>query len=130
MSMQRGTKLLEEHAGEGQVAKKGDRVVYNVRIHLNRGDEVAMNEQQAQSVPAEMLRDVDGRTLVDHTTTLGRRQSIAAVDYALIGMNEGGYRKVRASPHLAYGTKGVPGLIPANAVLLLEIWLRSVEPTS
>ena len=85
-----------------------------------------MNEQQAQHVPAALLRDVDGRILIDHTTTLGRRQSIAAVEHSLIGMCEGGYRKVRASPHLAYGKKGIPELVPADAVLVLEIWLRSV----
>ncbi len=44
----------------------------------------------------------------------------------LLEESEGGYRKLRASPHLAYGTKGIPDLIPANAVLVLEIWLRSV----
>ncbi len=126
MTIQSGIKLLEETEGEGRLAQKGDRVVYNLRIHLNRGDEVPMNERQAQHVPGQLLRDVDGQTLVDHTTTLGRRQSIAAVEYALIGMCEGGYRKLRASPHLAYGTKGIPDLIPANAVLVLEIWLRSV----
>ena len=126
MTIQSGIKLLEETEGEGRLAQKGDRVVYNLRIHLNRGDEVPMNERQAQHVPGQLLRDVDGQTLIDHTTTLGRRQSIAAVEYAMIGMSEGGYRKLRASPHLAYGTKGIPDLIPANAVLVLEIWLRSV----
>jgi FKBP-type peptidyl-prolyl cis-trans isomerase len=39
-------------------------------------------------------------------------------------MNVGGYRKVRISPHLAYRDKGIPGLIPPNAVLICEIWLR------
>ena len=127
MRIKRGIELLEESEGDGNSAEKGDRVVFNLRIHLNRGDEVPINEQQAQHVPAEMIRIVDGRPLVDHTTTLGKRQSIAAVEHTLIGMRQGGYRKVRSSPHLAYGKKGIEELIPHDAVLVLEIWLRAVE---
>jgi FKBP-type peptidyl-prolyl cis-trans isomerase len=41
-------------------------------------------------------------------------------------MKPGGYRKVKVSPHLAYGERGIPGLIPTNAVLVIEIWLRQV----
>jgi hypothetical protein len=35
-----GLKLLEEQEGTGAPAKKGDRVVYNSRIFLNKGGEV------------------------------------------------------------------------------------------
>jgi FKBP-type peptidyl-prolyl cis-trans isomerase len=42
-------------------------------------------------------------------------------------MRVGGYRKVRISPHLAYGAAGVAGKIPANAVLVYELWLTSVD---
>jgi len=41
-------------------------------------------------------------------------------------MKAGGYRKVRTSPHLAYREKGIPNLIPENAVLILDIWLRDI----
>ena len=57
---------------------------------------------------------------------LGRRQAIAGVEHALIGMKVGGYRKIRISPHLAYRDQGIPDLIPPDAVLLVEIWLREV----
>ena len=107
---------------------KGDRVTYNLRIFLNRGEEVPLNEAQAEEVPAARLREEGGRPVVDRIITLGKRQAIAAVEYSLAGMREGGYRKVRASPHLAYGKQGVPGLIPENAVLILEIWLRVSAP--
>jgi FKBP-type peptidyl-prolyl cis-trans isomerase len=42
-------------------------------------------------------------------------------------MQAAGYRKIRVSPHLAYRDRGVPGLIPANAVLLVEVWVREVK---
>ena len=52
---------------------------------------------------------------------------VAGVEAALIGMREGGYRKVRISPHLAYRASGVQGKVPPNAVLVYELWLTTIE---
>ena len=125
-----GLKLLEEREGEGTPAQKGDRIVYNARIFLNKGDEVLLNTKQAEHLPKEIIRVVDGMTLIDHATVLGRRQSIAGVEQALMGMKVGGFRKVRISPHLAYRDKGIPELIPPGAVLICEIWLREIVKKS
>jgi len=125
-----GLKLLEEREGEGRQAGKDDRVVYNTRIFLNQGDEVPFNEIQAKQVPKEMIRVVDGVTFIDHTIVLGRRQAIAGIEHALLDMKAGGYRKVRISPHLAYQDKGIPDLIPPDAVLTCEIWLRAITQES
>ena len=119
-----GLTLLEEREGEGRLAQKGGRVVYNTKIFLNQGDEVPLNELQAKQLPKEMVRVEDGVTLIDHTIVRGRRQAIAGVEHALMGMKVGGYRKVRVSPHLAYREKGIPDLIPPDAVLIVELWLR------
>lgn len=122
-----GLKLLEEREGEGKSAEKGDRVVYNTRIFLNRGDEVPLYELQAKRLPAQMVRVDGGTTFIDHTIVLGRRQAMAGVEHALVGMKVGGFRKVRVSPHLAYRDKGIPDLIPPGAVLICEIWLREIK---
>jgi FKBP-type peptidyl-prolyl cis-trans isomerase (trigger factor) len=119
-----GLKLLEEREGVGTPANKGDRVLFNIRLFLNKGDEARLNETQATHLPREMIRVVDGATLIDHTIVLGRREAVAGVEHALMGMKVGGYRKVRVSPHLAYRDKGIPDLIPPNAVLICETWLR------
>ena len=121
-----GLKLVDEREGAGAPTKKGDRVVYNTRIFLNQGDEVPLNAIQAKRLPKEMVRVEDGVTLINHTIVLGRRQAIAGVEHALMGMKVGGYRKVRISPHLAYRDKGIPDLIPTDAVLIAEIWLREI----
>jgi FKBP-type peptidyl-prolyl cis-trans isomerase len=57
---------------------------------------------------------------------VGSREAIAGVEYSLMGMRKDGYRKVRVSPHLAFGKKGLPGLVPADAVLMIELWLRRI----
>lgn len=121
-----GLTLLEEREGEGRSAERGDRVVYNSRLFLNKGDEVPLNEKQVQHLPQDMVRVEAGVTFVDHKTLLGSRQTIAGVEHTLIGMKVGGYRKVRVSPHLAYRDKGIPDLVPPDAVLICEIWLRDI----
>ena len=121
-----GLKLLDEREGAGASAKKGDRVVYNTRMFLNQGDEVPLNDLQAKQLPKEMVRVEAAVTFIDHSIVLGRRQAIAGVEHALMGMKFGGYRKVRVSPHLAYRDKGLMGLIPADAVLVVELWLREI----
>jgi FKBP-type peptidyl-prolyl cis-trans isomerase len=124
-----GLKLLEEREGEGTPANKGDRIVFNMRLFLNKGDEVPLNEMQAKHLPKEMIRVVDGETLIDRTIVLGCREAMAGVEHALMGMKVGGYRKVRISPHLAYRDQGIPDLIPPDAVLICEIWLRDIVST-
>jgi FKBP-type peptidyl-prolyl cis-trans isomerase len=123
-----GVALLAEVEGQGPAATKGDRIIYNMKLWLNRGDEVPLNATQAGHLPEHMLRTVDGQQLVDHRTTLGHREVIPGVERTLIRMKAGGYRKVRVSPHLAYREKGLAGLIPENAVLVIEIWLREILP--
>jgi hypothetical protein len=125
-----GLKLLDERERAGTPAKKGDRVVYNTKIFLNQGDEVPLNELQAKHVHQDMLRVEGGVTFIDHTIVLGRRQAIARIEHALMDMKVGGYWKVRISPHLAYRDKGIPDLIPPDAVLICEIWLRKIVGSS
>ena len=124
----RGITLLMEVEGQGPPTARGDRVLFNMKIWLNRGDEVPLNAIQAQHVPEQMIRSVAGEKLVDRIATLGKREVIAGIERSLMDMSAGGYRKVRVSPHLAYREKGLPGLIPENAVLEVEIWLREILP--
>lgn len=121
-----GLQLLEEREGEGREAQRGDQVIYNSRTFLNKGDEVRIQEEQIRSLSKAVLRVVGNATLIDHRTRLGSRQTVAGVEYTLMGMKVGGYRKVRISPHLAYRDKGVPEFIPADAVLVVEVWLRAI----
>jgi FKBP-type peptidyl-prolyl cis-trans isomerase len=126
MRLRSGIKLLDEREGTGKPAKKGDRIVYNFKIFLNKGDEVLLYERQADYLPEKMIRTEDGNRFIDHMTTLGQREAIAGIEYSLIGMKQGGYRKVRLSPHLAYRDQGLDDLIPPNAVLIVELWLREI----
>ncbi|EEF79842.1 peptidyl-prolyl cis-trans isomerase, FKBP-type, putative [Methylophaga thiooxydans DMS010] len=62
----------------------------------------------------------DGETLVSGLR-VDRESLFNGLFYGIEGMRVGGTRKLRVSPHLAYGDQGVAGLIPANAVLTVEV---------
>lgn len=126
MRLRSGIKLLEEREENGQPAKKGHRIIYNLKMFLNKGDEMPFNPRQAKYLPEKMIRTQNGYRFVDHEITLGCRQAIAGVEYSLLGMKEGGYRKVRLSPHLAYRGTGADDLIPPDAVLIAELWFREL----
>jgi FKBP-type peptidyl-prolyl cis-trans isomerase len=69
----------------------------------------------------------DGSTLVTEVR-LDRRSLISGLFYGADGMRIGGTRRLEIAPHLAYGERGVPGVIPARAVLTAAItFLKAVE---
>ena len=124
----KGISLVREIEGEGPMAERGSIVTYNARFFLRRGDEVTADDDIiAKARDRVTTRIVDGVELIDHETELGKRRPIAGLENSLLGMRAGGFREVLVSPHLAYGEQGVPGRIPANAMLRIMLWLRDVR---
>lgn len=127
----KGLELLDEVVGEGARADRGAVVTYNARFFLRKGDEVTRDAEIISRAREHLrVRDVDGVELIDHVTELGKRRPIAGVEKSLYGMRENGYREVLVSPHLAFAVKGVPGLVPPNALLRIQLWLRHVHTTT
>ena len=133
MNIKQGVKLLDEVEGYGQIAERGDSLIYNLRAFLSRGDEIpinALSENDRENIikhHPEILKIENGFEFINFNARLGRRDAIAGVEYALYGMREGGYRKVKVSPHLAYKEEGIPDKVPPNAVIIFEIWLRAIR---
>jgi FKBP-type peptidyl-prolyl cis-trans isomerase len=60
--------------------------------------------------------------------TLGEGRVIPGWEEGLLGMKEGGKRKLTVPPDMGYGPQGTPdGKIPPNSTLLFEIELLSVK---
>ena len=104
--MRKGIEIEELSVGNGIRAERGKTVTIRYTGFLNRGDEFQEN--------------------IICTFRVGSREVIPGLSYGVEGMRVGGLRRVRVSPHLAYGVTGVPGLIPANAVLTFEVELLEV----
>src|ERR1700683_306270 len=96
-----GIEITDLTVGTGDEARKESCVAVNVKMFLRRGDEIS---EPPDSGP---------RTVID----LGRRECIAGLRYGIPGMRVGGLRQILIPPRLAYGEAGIPGRIPANAML-------------
>ena len=51
----------------------------------------------------------------------------AGLFYGVEGMKVGGTRRIRVAPHLAYRGDGVPGVVPPNALLTVEVQILSAR---
>lgn len=111
MAKIKGIEISDLKLGTGTEATQGDCVAVNVCMFLRRGDEIP-------SSPA-----FGPRMLI----ALWRRDSIAGLLKGIPGMRVGGLREIIISPHLGYGQKGIPGRIPANALLLCEVELVAIR---
>jgi hypothetical protein len=107
--MRKGIKLIEEVVGTGPPLYRGCRTQTTLRIWLNMGEELPIQQS--------------------HQLTWSRRDLVGGIFQAMEGMCEGGSRKVRISPHLMYRGEGVQNKVPPDAVLTVLIVLERVFPS-
>jgi hypothetical protein len=113
-----GLTLLADMPGRGEVVRRQHRYRIRLRLWLNKGEAVRWQTPWG-SVDAARLED-NGETLLTEVH-INRRSLISGLFYGIEGMRVGGTRRLEIAPHLGYGERGVPGVIPTNAVLIAEI---------
>jgi hypothetical protein len=113
-----GLTLLADFPGAGPPVGRQQNYRIRLRMWLNRGEPVRWQSAWG-SVTAARLAD-NGATLFTEVR-IDRRSLVSGLFYGLDGMRVGGTRRLEIAPHLAYGDRGVPGVIPAGAVLTAEI---------
>ena len=101
-----GLKAQDLTIGQGPMAERGNRVTIRYTGYLNRGDAF--------------------QTDVVVSFVLGERNTVIGLERGVEGMHVGGVRRLAFGPHLGYGDRGVPGIVPANAKLVFEVELLTV----
>lgn len=131
MQLRKDVTLIEEAVGEGATIEQGDYHLLAIRIPLNKGEVV---KEPNHCVGYTMDRDVLSKFSHSEQNTkvnddgffvfcaqIARENFAGGYLYAMKGMKVGGYRKVAIGPHLAHRAEGVPGAIPPNFKVIVEI---------
>lgn len=103
--------IIDETVGTGAAAAAGDTVTVNYVGSLTNGT----------IFDASANHGSDGFTF-----TLGAGQVIKGWDQGIVGMKEGGKRKLVIPASLAYGDQAIGNVIPANSTLVFEVELMKV----
>ena len=113
-----GVTLLVDVPGSGELVRRLQTYRIRLRLWLHHGEPVRWT-MAAGPVGVGRLED-DGTTLVTEWR-IDRRTLIPGLFYGIEGMRVGGTRRLEIAPHLAYGETGIPGQIPPNALLLIDV---------
>jgi hypothetical protein len=113
-----GLTQLLDIAGAGEPVRRQHVYRIRLRLWLNKGQAVRW---QTAFGPVGIARlEENGETLITEVR-IDRRSLANGLFYGVDGMRVGGTRRLEIAPHLAYGARGVPGVVPPNAVLTAEI---------
>ncbi|KAL2756840.1 hypothetical protein ACRALDRAFT_1049071 [Sodiomyces alcalophilus JCM 7366] len=104
-----GVTVDDRKVGEGRVAKNGDTVGVRYIGKLQNGKVFDANKK--------------GKPF---SFKVGKNQVIKGWDIGILGMSVGGERRLTIPAHLAYGSKGLPG-IPANSTLQFDVKLLEIK---
>jgi hypothetical protein len=113
-----GLTLLLDIRGTGEPVRRQHNYRVRLRLWLHKGEPVRWTAAWGPVGAARL--DDDGTTLFTEVR-IDRRSLINGLFYGVDGMVVGGTRRLEIASHLAYGERGVPGVIPANAMLTAEI---------
>ncbi len=104
--------ITDEVVGTGAAAVAGDSVTVNYVGSLTNGTVFDASANHGTT---------------GFTFNLGAGQVIKGWDQGIVGMKEGGKRKLVIPASLAYGDQAVGNVIPANSTLVFEVELLKVQ---
>ena len=113
-----GLTLLGDVPGSGAPVRRQHHYRIRLRLWLNQGQ--AVRWQMAWGPVGIARLEDDGATLITEVR-IDRRSLVNGLFYGVEGMHVGGMRRLKIAPRLAYGERGVPGIVPPNAVITAEI---------
>jgi hypothetical protein len=117
-----GIELLSEQVGDGPPVRRRNFYEISLRLWLHRGDPVKW--LQPWGIIDRARLDDEGATLVT-VVRMDRVSVFPGLFYVLDGMRVGGTRRVQVAPHLGFRDVGLAGIIPANALLTVDVTVLS-----
>jgi uncharacterized protein len=122
-----GVTLLGEFPGTGNPVRRQQNYRVRLRLSLSDGQPVRwLGRWGAVEIPK--LED-DGATLLTDIW-LNRGSLINGLFYGIDGMRIGGTRRLEIASHMAYGERGVSGVVPPNATLMAEVTVLAELPAA
>lgn len=119
MRIHKGVEILSETVGSGELIERGNSYIMKIKMWLNKGEAVAWNN--VSTTNSEYLQFSEDRTVFTGKKRVDRENLVDGIFYGIQGMKINGTRRLKISPHLAYGENGVEGIIPPNALLIVEV---------
>jgi len=116
--MKPGVDLLEDIPGLGPPVQKKAFYDFRLRMWLHRGEPIRWSQPWGLY---DRARIEDEGTTLFTSLRVDREFMFAGLFYGVEGMKVGGVRRLRVAPHLGYREAGVPGVIPPNALLTVEV---------
>ena len=104
-----GVTVDDRKLGAGRTAKNGDKVSMRYIGKLNNGKVFDSNKKGTP-----------------FSFKIGKGEVIKGWDIGIAGMSVGGERRLTIPAHLAYGSRGQPG-IPANSTLVFDVKLLEIK---
>jgi len=116
---------LERKAGTDAV-RTASGVIY-VDFNIGTGALPNMGSTVSILYRAMTLQGLDVDKAVDEPLEMEIGTAIPGLREGLLTMVEGGKRTVIVPPELAYGSGGIPGVVPPNSTMIYEIDLLEVN---
>ena len=113
-----GLKLLVDVPGSGELVHRQQRYRIRLRLWLRSGEPVRWLRTWG---PEDVARLEDGGETLITEVRIDRQSLIPGLFYGVDAMRVGGMRRLEIAPHLGYGDRGVPGIIPGGEGLIAEI---------
>jgi FKBP-type peptidyl-prolyl cis-trans isomerase len=112
VSLSDGLQYIDVQVGCGTAAKSGSNVTVQYTGWLQKSD---------KKFDSSWDRNAQAFTIV-----LGQGKVIKGFDEGLVGMKQGGSRRIIIPAALAYGKTGSPPAIPPNSVLIFDVTMQGV----
>jgi FKBP-type peptidyl-prolyl cis-trans isomerase len=109
--MEAELKVEDLQAGTGPAAKSGQSVIVHYVGTLTNGQKFDSSRDRGKGFQF----------------VLGGGNVIRGWDEGVVGMQVGTLRKLTIPPHMAYGARGYPPVIPPSSTLVFEVELLEIK---